>query len=104
MFSGIRTLREIGFQRLFLHSLPPPGLLAATWGKPVRLRYKITILANQLFAEFCAENDVGFLDIWEDVTTDGLRNMDFDLDDTHLNLASATVTMNRLEQMLAKSI
>jgi hypothetical protein len=100
IFLGLRTLRQIGFQKLFLHSLPPPGLLPQTWGKPVRLRYKITILANQLFAEFCAENDVAFLDIWDDVTTLGLRNMDYDLDDTHLNLASATVTMNRLEELL----
>ncbi len=102
MFSGLKALRQIGFEKLFLHSLPPPGLLPSTWGKPVRLRYKITILANQLFAKFCAENDIAFLDIWDDVTTFGLRNMDYDLDDTHLNLAAATVTVNRLEAMLRK--
>ena len=96
LFAGLRALRDAGYERLFLYSLPPPAIADAPHFKPARLRYKMNVLFNRLFERFCRETGVGFLDIWDAVTVDGLRAQAFDLDGVHLNVPAAEIAVNRL--------
>jgi hypothetical protein len=97
LFDGLAALREAGYTRLFLHSLPPPIDLDAPHKPPVLLRYKVSIAMNRLMERFCERTGIGFLSIWDAVTNDDLIAPRFDLDGVHLNLDAATVTVDRLD-------
>jgi hypothetical protein len=97
LFEGLTALREAGFTRLFLHSLPPPADHGTVRLPPLRLRYELTIAMNRLMERFCARTGIGFLDIWDAVTDGDVLDPRFDLDGVHLNLDAATISVDRLD-------
>ena len=106
-FQGLVTLYNMGFSRLYIHSVPPPTLddREFEWMNgfytPARLRYKGAHLFNRGFAQFCSQTNVGFLDIWDDVTEAGALRPDFYLDGCHLHPKSAPITLRKLTERLA---
>lgn len=109
LFTGLRILKEIGLENLFLHSIPPPALddddaeRVLTFRRAARVRYKIALLVNWLYAQACADLGIGFLNIWDAVCKQGLLNQDFYLDGLHLNKKAAIVSVNCLHASLSGS-
>lgn len=100
LFAGLTALRTAGYSKLFLYALPPPAANDLPHFKPARLRYKMSLLFNRMYEEFCRESGVRFLSIWDDVTAQGVRDTRFDLDGVHLNLAAAEIAVNKLRALL----
>ncbi|HEX6511924.1 MAG TPA: hypothetical protein VF157_06475, partial [Chloroflexota bacterium] len=107
LFKGLQFLKGLSFNNLFLHGLPPPTLDDAAFEKEhewlcsPRLRYKVTLMLNHLYRQFCAEQGVGFIDIWDQVTVANQRNRDYEHDTTHLNAKAALITLDKLMASLA---
>lgn len=100
LFDGLAALRTAGYSKLFLYALPPPTIAQLPHFKPARMRYKMSVLFNRMYEEFCRENGVRLLSIWDEVTADGLRSPLYDLDGVHLNLAAAEIAVNKLRMLL----
>lgn len=103
LFAGLRALRAAGYTKLFLYALPPPPVRDLPHFKPARLRYKMNVLFNRLYEEFCRESGVRLLSIWDEVTVNGLRDERYDLDSVHLNGAAAEIAVNKLHALLRSS-
>jgi hypothetical protein len=106
LFNGLVLLRDMGFTSLYLHSIPPPTLDDEEFEKihgfasPVRLRYKSTMLFNRVLKDTCAQYNIRFLDIWDDVTVDNLLDEQFAIDGVHLNSKAAYITLQKLMESL----
>ncbi len=97
---GLRLLRGFGFTRLMVHCLPPRTVDdAATlrWtGVHKSVRAKLTVIANQFLARECAAIGIPFIDVWPDLCRDGYLLPEFDLDGTHLTVAAAQVSLDKI--------
>lgn len=101
LFAGLAALRGAGYGKLFLYALPPPTVPDLPYFKPARLRYKMSVIFNRMYEAFCRESGVRFLSVWDEVTTDGVRDSRYDLDNVHLNLAAAEIAVNKLRSLLS---
>jgi hypothetical protein len=107
LLNGLVALYDMGFTRLYLHSVPPPTLNDAEFEwmnkfyTPARLRYKAALLFNTCFATFCNQYHIGFLDIWNEVTLRNALRPEFYLDGCHLNPTSVPITLDKLMTRLA---
>lgn len=109
LFYGFYLLRSIGFRKLFLHSLPPQTLSDADFVRingfaaPLSLRYKATLAFNQVLRTRCAEQRVGFVDIWPSVTEHDQLRPEYGLDQVHLNRRAAELSVATLLARLPDS-
>ncbi|MBX3564888.1 MAG: hypothetical protein KF730_09970 [Sphingomonas sp.] len=104
---AVRMLQGVGFSRMMIHCLPPrtPDAQAAsnwTGGAIIDapIRAKLTLLANRLLADFCAETAIPFIDTWPELTEAGLLRPEFELDGCHVNRASALVSLDKIAATL----
>lgn len=108
-FKALLTLQKAGFQRLFVHSLPPQTLSDADYARingyasPLQLRYKATLLFNDVLAQYCQTHQIFWINIWERVTIHGRLNPAYHLDHVHLNRKAAEISMQTLFESLAHS-
>ncbi|WP_332851639.1 hypothetical protein [Duganella sp. S19_KUP01_CR8] len=97
---GLRLLRGFGFTRMLVHCLPPRTVDdAATlrWTKVHKsVRAKLTVIANQFLARECAAIGVPFIDVWPELCKDGYLLPEYDLDGTHLTVAAAQVSLDKI--------
>ncbi|MCU6497098.1 hypothetical protein LPN04_04735 [Rugamonas sp. A1-17] len=103
---GLRLLRAVGFTRMMVHCIPPRTVDdAATlrWTKVHKsVRAKLTVIANQFLARECAAIGVPFIDVWPEMCKDGYLLPEFDLDGTHLTLAAAQVSLDKIVASLER--
>lgn len=104
---AVRMLQAVGFTRLMLHSLPPrtpDAEAAAHWTSgaliDAPIRAKLTMLANRLLADFCAETAIPFIDTWPELTEAGLLRPEFELDGCHVNRDSAQISLDKIADTL----
>ena len=105
---GLRSLQELGFSRMFVHSMQPPPVddevlqrndLADTY---TACRYAGMVLFNYVLAKMCADVGVQFLDVWDAQTQNGVLRSDLaHVDRVHLNERAALITMEHLFDALA---
>jgi hypothetical protein len=103
LFKAMMTLREAGFRNLFLHEVPPPATERKIhW--PHWLRFKLTVLANEIFTGFARSHDIGFISVWNQVTENGVRTARYDEGDgVHLNQAAAMLSIAQMHAMMGLS-
>jgi hypothetical protein len=108
-FRGLVLLARLGFEHLCLHALPPQALDDDAFERingfraPARLRYKATRLFNAVLREFVRDYpEFGFVDTWERVTTNGVVDAAFHLDDSHLNRRGALLAVEDVLADLAR--
>ncbi len=103
-FRGLLVLKNAGFERIAVHSLPPPSLSdddfvrLNTFFRPKLLRYKAYLLFNHIYRTYSEEIGVRFIDLWPSVTVDGVLDQRYYLDGAHLNRDALMLTMERLLQ------
>jgi hypothetical protein len=100
LFEALLTLRAAGYENIFFHDIPPPSPARLPHWKPYRLRFKLAVLINEIYAQFSRENGIGLISTWDDVLLDGVRNPQYDADNVHLNREAAVISVRRLESML----
>ena len=104
LLRGLIALRDAGFTNLFLAAIPPPSPRnSAMPPESTRLRYQVASTFNSVYRAFCASSGVGFLDTWDWLTVDGLRNPDYDRDGVHLNAAGAAQVIRCLQTQLDRT-
>jgi hypothetical protein len=101
LFRAITMLQTAGYANIFLHEVPPSSQTALQYWPPARLRYKLVLLFNRLFREFCSESGVGFVSIWDQASDVGWRRPEFDADGLHMNPASALLSAQKLHELAA---
>jgi hypothetical protein len=103
----VEQLRDVGFNRLMIHCLPPrtrDNEAASRWtggtvvDAPVRA--KLTLAANRLIQAFCDRAAIPFIDTWPELTIDGYLRPEFELDGVHVNRASAMVSLAKIASNL----
>jgi hypothetical protein len=108
--SGIRVLKELGFERLAMLSIPPPTVrseqfhaIMATVGircSAARLhagfRYKLMLLANDALHALCGEENVTFVNRWNDQTVRGLARSGLLHDAIHIGSEPCAETIGEL--------
>jgi hypothetical protein len=105
--SGLKTLRESGFNRIYVQLVSPPTMLENSffdlhgYSCPAAIRYKVVYAFNQLLMQHCKQLGVQVLDIWSAVTSEHYLKPEFELDGVHLTPDS---TMLYLGQMLDHAI
>ncbi|MFC0170190.1 SGNH/GDSL hydrolase family protein [Pseudoduganella danionis] len=101
---GMRHLQAFGFSRMLVHCIPPRSAdeaATARWTKvPKAVRAKLTVLANQILARACADIGLPFIDTWDILCEHGYLRTEFDLDGTHLTLAAAQISLERIVTLL----
>lgn len=97
---GLRMLRAFGFTRMLMHCVPPrtpDDAATLRWTKAHKsVRAKLTVIANQLLARECAAIGIPFIDVWPEMCQDGYLRPEFDLDGTHLTVAAAQVSLEKI--------
>lgn len=102
LFTGIKQLKAMGFKQLYLHSVPPPTLDDQRFQQvnqfycSALMRYKSALLFNHLIQKCCQQETIEFIDLWPDVTIDGILSQQFSLDGIHLNKAAAFITVEKV--------
>lgn len=103
LFKALLTLREAGFPNVFLHEVPPPAIERKVYW-PYWLRFKLTVLANEIFVEFAESYGIGFISVWDEVTQNGMRDPRYDEGDgVHLNQAAAMLSIAQMHAMMGLS-
>jgi hypothetical protein len=99
-FRGLVMLARLGFEHLYLHALPPQSLDDDAFERingfraPARLRYKATRVFNDVLRDFVRDYpEFGLVDTWDRVTTNGVVDAGFHLDDSHLNRRGAVLAV-----------
>lgn len=101
-FEGLIKLKNTGFFRIYLHSIPPQTLDEEAYERingyfsPALLRYKSTLLFNYLLENFCKHKAFNFLDLWPEVTFKNKLEPRYHLDHVHLNKKAAMLTLTKL--------
>ena len=107
---GARRLRQLGFQRIAVVSIPPPSAddalmraIRAMIGLPdnprrhhKRLRYKLVLALNYALARLCDEEGLDFIDRWPEQTVRGVVRPGVLTDGIHLSGEAADQTVRRL--------
>lgn len=108
-FRGLVALARLGFTNVFLHALPPQTADDAAFARingfsaPARLRYKATVLFNAVLHEFVRDYpEFRLVDTWDRVTTSGIVDPGFHLDDSHLNRRGAALVVADVVHELAR--
>jgi hypothetical protein len=110
--TGIQALKRLGFERLFVLSIPPPTVrseqfrtLFTTVGfrctgprLEVGFRYKITLLANDALHGLCADEGIRFVNRWNDQTVRGLARSGLLHDAIHVGSEPCAATIGDLLQ------
>ncbi|MGV3526381.1 MAG: hypothetical protein ACO1RX_19330 [Candidatus Sericytochromatia bacterium] len=99
---GLRRLQDLGW-RLWLHDLPPPTPDDADFFNqdgflcPLALRTRLTRLFNQELADLAQTHQLGWIALWDQVTTPDQRlDVRYRLDGVHLNRAAAELSIAQL--------
>ena len=97
---GLRLLRAFGFTRMMVHCVPPrtpDDAATLRWTKVHKsVRAKLTVIANQILARECAAIGIPFIDVWPELCKDGYLLPEFDLDGTHLTVAAAQISLDKI--------
>ncbi len=99
---GLTTFAEKGFDWVYLLALRPPSLddeaLTRTWQFASRphLRYKVAMLMNERMAAVAAETGARFIDLWNEMTINGVFDERFELDHMHTNKEAAFLAVERI--------
>lgn len=98
-FGACKYLKEIGFRKVMVHTLPPrirdAGKLVLP-GTP-QTRAKLTVMANRVIQSSCAELKLPCIDIWDSITDDGWLRPSLCLKDgVHLSRATALLSMQQI--------
>jgi hypothetical protein len=107
---GLRRLRELGFGRVAVVSVPPPGgddalfqTVRTTIGLPQnsrrygrRFRYKLVLTLNYALVRLCDEEGIDFIDRWAEQTRGGVVRPGVLTDGIHLSAEAADQTMRWL--------
>lgn len=102
LFDAIRTLRDIGYDNVFLHGITPPTKFEVPWG-PYAMRLKLAQIGRELFEHFAHETGIGLISIWDDVFSEEEgRDPRYTRDHLHLNPASAVLSAQRLYEQLER--
>ncbi|MDP7034961.1 MAG: hypothetical protein QF752_10765 [Planctomycetota bacterium] len=102
LFQGLIGLAKMGFSNIYLHNLPPQTVDDDHYEKvngyrcPAIIRYKATLFFNYLFRNYSAQSDIRFLDVYDDVTTEGRVDPAYELDGVHLNRRAALLTLEKV--------
>lgn len=110
LFQGLRQLKAMGFEQLFLHEIVPQttddALFSQVYGYtcPARTRTKALLLFNQILAERAEEEQLGWISIWNQVTTAQRLRPEYALDCIHLNKEAAFLSLEALWQALCKAL
>lgn len=106
---GLQMLREAGFARTLVHGLLPrvrDDARNAQWCHGTRIaaavRSKLAIVGNRLLAAACHRAGVGFVDVWDDLATDGFLDPRFDLDGLHANHRATAASLPTVAKRLAQ--
>ncbi len=89
---GIVALYKAGFSRTYLAALPPPSLEneqefadAHGFPCPLMMRKKLTKLSNAVLERLCQVANVPFLNVTDEVATDGILRSEYRLDGFHMS-------------------
>lgn len=110
LFRGLRQLKAMGFEHLFLHELvpqtPDDALFSQVYGYncPARIRTKALLLFNQILAEGAQAAGIGWISIWEQVTINHRLRPEYALDGIHLNKTAAFLSVETLWQILCQAL
>ena len=109
IFEGLTHLKKLGLNSIHLHSLPPVILnrkkfeIVNGFECSPLIQKKARLLFNYLFKQKCIENNIRFLDTWNNVTHNGNLLPEYLLDDVHLNRKSCIFTFEELADSIANS-
>lgn len=107
--SVLQQLQGLGFERLFIQALPPPGLdeeaYSTEYGSKAStaLRYWAVRCFNQYWAQLCQSLGLGFLENWEPLLQDGRRKAHYALNALQLNPAGCLLSLQALCFQLSTS-
>jgi hypothetical protein len=90
--SACGTLREMGFGRIMIHSLPPRlrDIGAVDLPGALQMRAKLTVFANRVLRQASVTLGIPFIDAWQDLTDGLYLRPQFALNDgVHLTRAAA---------------
>jgi hypothetical protein len=99
---GLRALRALGLDELFVHSLAPTNADDEAFAKvfgvpcPAELRYKVGLVLNERLRAACERAGVPFLDLWPQTTEGPWLRREHVLDGAHFNDRAALLTMARV--------
>lgn len=103
LFNALLALRKAGFDNVYFHDAPPPPLEPKPHWKPYRLRFKLTVLANEVFKEFAVRTGIDLISTYDSVTRDGVRDARYDEGDgVHLSREAAMLSIERLHQTMSR--
>ncbi len=109
LFAGLRLLAVMGFEKVFLVTIPPIEKDDQQWYCNVGyfssqfIRRKGVLLFNELFRRFAATNQgVHVADIYHSLIRDDALEPDCILDAAHLNKVGALRTADVIEEILAR--
>jgi hypothetical protein len=99
----------LGFEHVYVHALPPQTLDDDAFERvngfraAARLRYKATRVFNAVLRDFVRDYpEFGIVDTWDRVTTNGVLDPAFHLDDSHLNRRGALLAVEDVLADLAR--
>lgn len=96
VFAGIAALRRSGFENLFVFGMPAPMMEEREHWKPIRLRYLMRTAFNRVYAQCARSAGATFVDLWEPLAKDGLRDDRYFADPEHMNEVGGAIILNQI--------
>ena len=110
MMAALQILQQNQLSRLLVHGLPPRNMdqAAAELNSPgpmpdVRVRSKLALEVNRQLQSACERLHIGFVDIWQETSSDGFLRQEFALDGIHLNRRAAQYSLEKIAALLVDS-
>lgn len=104
--SACGRLREAGFGRVMIHSLPPRPRAAEMFDLPGSpgMRVKLTVFANRILRQACANLGMPFIDVWDDLTDGLYLRPEFCLKDgVHLTRSAALFSWTKIVEKMRQA-
>ena len=103
LIRGLGYLKDLGCSRILVHSLQPMPVDGEALARnalsrnATAPRYAAMILFNYVLERACREAGVTFVDVWDELTANGVLRDDLvHVDRVHLNERAAHISMERL--------
>ncbi len=103
----LRQLKNVGFTRLMVHSLPPRSIddkAASKWIHGIiissQIRSKLAVLINRYLESACKDIEIGFINTWLETSQDGYIKSEFELDGLHVNKRAAVISLEKIADYL----
>jgi hypothetical protein len=107
--AGLQYLKGLGFNRILVHSVQPMPVEGEALARnalsrvTTGTRYAAMLLFNYALERACREAEIPFVDVWDDLTENGVLRDEFvHIDRVHLNEKAARISMEHLLRAIAE--